>query len=185
MARRLVAVLAVAVCLTTAPQAPAAVPALQQPAWSELSLEQKQILAPLAGEWNALETYRQKKWLGIAQRYSTLTPDEQARTQRRMRDWVKLTPEQRKAAREKYKSLKTAPPERKEVLKQKWQEYKELPEEERLRLQEAAKARPQPGKTTKAPLAPRPAPVDPPVSPRGAASSAVAPENAKPPAPAK
>ena len=158
MARQLLAVLAVTLSLVfLSPAGAAVVPTLRQPAWAELTPEQKQILAPLAGEWNALEVYRQKKWLGIAQRYSTLTPDEQARMQRRMTDWVKLSPEQRKAAREKYKSLKTAPPEQKEVLRQKWQEYKELPEEERLRLQEqAAKARPtaKPGKAVKTPLTP-------------------------------
>lgn len=179
MARQFAAVLAVTLSLVFLSPAGAAVPALRQPAWAELTPEQKQILAPLAGEWNALEVYRQKKWLGIAQRYPTLTPDEQARMQRRMTDWVKLSPEQRKAAREKYKSLKTAPPERKEVLRQKWQEYKELPEEERLRLQEqAARTRPaaRPGKAVKTPLTPS-SPI-PPATPTPPAAPATTPDRA-------
>lgn len=157
MARTPLAVVAVALCLTLLPPAHAVVPQLRQPAWSELTPEQKHILAPLAGEWSQLESYRQKKWLGIAQRYPAMNAEEQARVQRRMTEWVKLSPEERKAAREKYKNLQKAPPEHKEAIKQKWQEYKQLPEEEKQRLKdEAAKARPQPkpGRTAKATLVP-------------------------------
>ena len=124
MARSLLAVVAVALGLVLLPPAHAVVPPLKQPAWVELTPEQKQILAPLAGEWDRLESFRQKKWLGIAQRYPTMNEKEQARIQRRMKEWVKLSPEERKAAREKYKNLQKAPPEHKEAVKQKWQEYK-------------------------------------------------------------
>jgi hypothetical protein len=88
-------------------------PPLPQPSWVQLSTEQKNILAPLAGEWDKMDGFRRKKWLGIAQRYPSLSPDEQARMQRRMTDWAKLTPEERKAAREKYQSLQKAPPRKK------------------------------------------------------------------------
>jgi hypothetical protein len=124
-------------------------PPLPQPSWVQLSTEQKNILAPLAGEWDKMDGFRRKKWLGIAQRYPSLSPDEQARMQRRMTDWAKLTPEERKAAREKYQSLQKAPPEKKEAVKQKWEEYKELPESEKSRLSaEAARksTRPTPSK---------------------------------------
>ena len=111
---------------------------LTQPSWAELTPEQQRVLTPLAGEWDKMETYRRKKWLGIAQRYQSLSPEEQARMQRRMTDWVKLTPEERKRAREKYKSLQKAPPEQKQAVRQKWQEYKELPEAEKARLKAVA-----------------------------------------------
>lgn len=118
--------------------AQAAVPELRQPAWAELSLEQKQILSPLSRDWDKMEAYRKKKWLGIAKRYPTMKPEEQARVQRRMQDWGSLTPEQRTQARTQYKSLKTAPPEHKEAIKKKWDLYKELPDEEKKRLAEKA-----------------------------------------------
>lgn len=161
MARPLAAVLAVSLFVLVVPvvgeaAVPVPVVPVLQPTWLELAPEQKHILAPLASEWDGLEPYRRKKWLGIAQRYSTLGADEQARIQRRMREWVKLSPEERKAAREKYKTLRNAPPEHQEAVKQKWQEYKELPDAEKLKLQEqAAKTRPQPrpGRPVK-PLAP-------------------------------
>lgn len=137
---------------------------LSQPSWSELNPEQQRILAPLAGEWDKMEGFRRKKWLGIAQRYPSLGKDEQARMQRRMTDWAKLTPDERKRARDKYKSLQKDPPEKKQAVKQKWQEYKELPDSEKARLKaEAARtptARPAPSKPAVA-AKPAPAPVAP------------------------
>lgn len=143
------------------------VPPLPQPSWAELTGEQKRILAPLATEWDKMEGFRRKKWIGIAQRYSSLGTDEQARMQRRMTDWAKLTPDERKRAREQYKSLLKAPPEKKEAVKLKWQEYKELPESEKTRLKaEAARKptqRPPPSKQATAP-APSPTPTTAPTS---------------------
>jgi hypothetical protein len=144
----------------------AIVPPLAQPSWSELTAEQKRVLAPLATEWGKMGGFHRKKWLGIVERYHSLSPDEQARMQRRMTDWSKLTPDERKQARDKYKSLQKASPERKEVVKQKWQEYKELPESEKTRLKlEAAKkpaAHPAPSKHTTTGPKPPPVPVRPP-----------------------
>ncbi len=160
-------ILAVALWLAAPLSHAVVVPPLSQPSWAQLTAEQKRVLAPLAGEWDKMEGFRRKKWLGIAQRYTSLTPDEQARIQRRMTDWAKLTPDERKRARDQYMSLQNAPPEKKEAVKQKWQEYKELPESEKARLKaEAAKKptpRPAPSKTPAAAKAPA-ASVAPPVT---------------------
>lgn len=138
MARtRLAFALAVA-CWLIATPGHAVVSPLTQPNWAELSPEQKRILAPLANEWDQMESFRRKKWIGIAQRYPKLGAEEQARMQRRMTEWAKLTPDERKQARDKYKSLQKAPPEKKAAVKQKWQEYKELPESEKARLKAEA-----------------------------------------------
>ncbi|MDP2826599.1 MAG: DUF3106 domain-containing protein [Sulfuritalea sp.] len=119
-------------------------PPLSQPSWVELSAEQKRVLAPLSGEWDNMEGFRRKKWLGIAQRYQSMAPDEQARMQRRMTDWAKLTPDERKRARDRYKSLQKAPAEKKEAVRLKWKEYKELPESEKIRLKAEASRKPTP-----------------------------------------
>lgn len=126
----------------------AVVPELRQPAWAELSQEEKQILAPLSRDWDRMEAVRKKKWLGIAKRYSSMKPEEQARIQRRMQDWASLTPEQRTQARTQYKNLKTAPPVQKQVIKEKWQQYKELPDEEKKRLKEKAAPKASAGRRT-------------------------------------
>lgn len=94
----------------------------KQPDWSQLTIEQQQILAPLASEWNTLEERSRKKWLLMVKRYPKMKPDEQQRIQMQMKDWAKLTPEQRNIARENYKKLAKQPPEKREVVKQKWHE---------------------------------------------------------------
>lgn len=159
MARaRLGLAFAVALWLVAPISNAAIVPPLSQPSWIELNAEQKRTLAPLAGEWDKMEGFRRKKWLGIAQRYQTLSPDEQTRMQRRMTAWAKLTPDERKRARDQYKSLQKAPPEKKEAVKLKWQEYKDLPEGEKARLKAEAASRPTPrpapSKVPTAPVAP-------------------------------
>lgn len=162
-------ILAVAFWLAFPPSHAAIVPPLSQPSWSELTAEQKRVLAPLSSEWDSMEGFRRKKWLGIAQRYQSMAPGEQARMQRRMTDWAKLTPDERKRARDKYRSLQKAPAEKKEAVKLKWQEYKDLPESEKTRLKtEAARKptpRPAPSKPTVAPKPTIPSGGPPPVAP--------------------
>jgi hypothetical protein len=168
MARaRFAYILAIGLCLASA-VGQATVPSILQPSWSELSPAQKQILAPLAADWDGMDQFRRSKWVGIAQRYPAMGAEEQARVQRRMTAWAKLTPEERKQAREKYKSLQKAPPEKKESVKQKWQEYKELPDEEKARLKANSPAQSAGGQTIgTTPLA-KPAPAKTPLMHRPA-----------------
>ena len=112
-----------------------------QPQWSELTVEQKTILAPLSDDWDAMEYYRQKKWLGITRRFSNMTPEEQRRIQVQMQEWGKLTPEERRLARENFKTANQLPVEKKQQLRQKWEEYSSLPEEEKERLKQQADTR--------------------------------------------
>ncbi len=131
--RAIIAGLIVALTLLFSTQAVA--PDLWQPSWAELSPAQQRVLAPLASEWDGLTAFRKKKWLGIAKRYPSMKPAQQARIQRRMQDWVSLTPEERSLARTQFKNLKKAVPDRKEVaIREKWEQYQELPDEEKLRL---------------------------------------------------
>lgn len=110
-----------------------------QPNWSELTVKQKIVLAPLSDDWDSLEYFRQKTWLGIAARFPSITPEEQRRIQGQMQEWGKLSSEQRQLARENYLSVIQLPLEKKRELKEKWKEYSSLPEEERekLKLQSA------------------------------------------------
>lgn len=160
-------ILAVALWLASPHGHAVLVPPLSQPSWVELNAEQRRVLAPLAVEWDKMDGFSRKKWLGIAKRYQSLSAEEQVRMQRRMTDWAKLTPDERKRARDKYKSLQKDPPERKEAVKLKWQEYKELPESEKTRLKAEATqkptARPAPSKQAVAPK--------PPASPNGPPST--------------
>lgn len=115
---------------------------LQSPSWSELTAEQRGVLAPLMRDWDAMEPDRRRKWIGIAQRYAGMAPAEKARVQDRMKEWARLTPVERKAARDGYSSLQLAPADRRESMKatisQQWQAYQNLPEAERARLRSEA-----------------------------------------------
>ena len=95
MARKALAGWAIAcwlACAGLAAPAHAGVPTLDQPNWSALTAEQQNVLAPLANDWNAMEVFRRKKWLGIAQRYPMMSPTEQVSVQRNMKGWARLTP---------------------------------------------------------------------------------------------
>lgn len=132
--------------------AQAALPRFEQPEWSALTPEQREILAPLEKEWAEMDAFRRKKWLGIAQRFPSMTPAEQESLKRNMRDWARLAPEERRIAREKYQSLLRIAPEEREAIKQKWEEYSALSEQEKERLR--SKIPPQPKvKTPKKPPA--------------------------------
>lgn len=111
-----------------------------QPGWNQLNAQQRNILSPLAKDWDHLENIRKKKWLGIADRYSSMKPDEQQRMQDRMREWATLSPAERNKVRDTYKDFTQLPAEQKQVVKQKWEAYSNLPPEERQRIRETSKS---------------------------------------------
>ncbi len=98
-----------------------------RPLWSELSPKQQAVLAPLAAEWDRLDTTRRKKWVTIATRFPKMKPDEQVRLQRRMQAWAALTPDQRRVARDNYKALRQLPRPQPGELRQKWEQQKQSP----------------------------------------------------------
>ncbi len=94
--------------------------------WSSLSPAEQRALSPLA---------QRDKWRAVVDSFDSLTPDEQARVQSRMRSWSRLSPNERARALEQYRALRSIPPERREALQEKWQEYQQLSPEERARAQ--------------------------------------------------
>jgi len=110
----------------TKPQTTAA-----RPLWSELTPAQQQALAPLANEWDSLDSFRKSKWLAIGNKYAAMKPDQQRRVQERMREWIKLTPEQRRTARESYARAKKL---NRDQKSEQWQKYQQLSEEQKKKL---------------------------------------------------
>ena len=104
------------------------------PNWVELKGEQQQILSPLQADWNALEPQRKRKWIGVANRYPSMKPDEQARVRERMRDWAALTPDERRFARDNFQAYRALPSDQKQAVQTKWREYQALPEDKRREL---------------------------------------------------
>jgi hypothetical protein len=107
------------------PKAASTVSKAVKPAWSELTEVQRTVLAPLQEDWDTLDTTRRKKWIGVANRYPKMKPDEQERLQARMKEWANLTPDQRRVAREKYLAIRKMPPEKRQELRTQWEEYQQ------------------------------------------------------------
>lgn len=104
-------------------------------AWKELTALQKQALAPLGAQWNALSGQQQKKWLAVSQNFNQLTVTEQITMHSRMSDWVSLSPQQRNLARLNFNKLQNLP---KEDKKAKWEAYQALSAEEKRMLSAAS-----------------------------------------------
>lgn len=102
-----------------------------RPYWIELTIAQREALAPLADDWERLDVQTKKKWVEIGNRYPRMSADEQARTQQRMREWALLTPDQRRVARDSFARIRQMPPEQRADLLRK---YQELPPEKRQAL---------------------------------------------------
>lgn len=94
--------------------------------WDELTPQQQKILQPLAQNWDAIDSTRKKKWLGVAKRYPKMTPQEQQRIQSQMQNWNSLTSEQRQQARERFKRMEQLPAQKRQEIKQRWYEYEQL-----------------------------------------------------------
>ncbi|GGI54496.1 hypothetical protein GCM10011430_16700 [Oxalicibacterium solurbis] len=115
---------------------------------------QRSALAPLANDWKSLDSFRRKKWLELADRYTTMSPTEQERMQKRMQKWVSLSPEQRRIARKNYTRVKKLHAEKKS---EQWEQYQQLPEEKKRELA----SRTPPKRTVAKPPRPHAAPLAP------------------------
>jgi len=119
------------------------------PAWAQLSAQQREALAPLAGQWATIPADSKRKWLEIATKYPQLSPEGKARMQSRMAEFARLTPEQRRTTRENFQRAYELPLENRESAVQ---QYQLLPEEKKKQLTEQRNPRkdvPRPGDAKK------------------------------------
>lgn len=108
------------------------------PNWQGLTPAQRDLLAPLANDWDKLGPTQRSKWLNATPRLATLPPAELARLHERMRDWAHLTPSERANARVSFQVAKQVDAEQRQA---KWEAYQALPPEKRQELAEKAEAR--------------------------------------------
>jgi hypothetical protein len=107
---------------------------LAQPRWSDLSTEQRQILAAFGSQWSELPSNEKRAWSDLARRFPQLGPQEQARAQSRISEWAALTPEQRRIARANYRLLQQIG---KDNLATEWERYQALTPDQRAILDTA------------------------------------------------
>jgi len=145
MRRSLLAALAILPALSFGHRASAqtkAAPATG-PNWNQLSPQQREALAPLAGDWATMPAENKRKWLDIASKYPQLSPEGKARLQARMTEFAKLTPEQKRTARENFQRAYELPLESRESAVQ---QYQALPDDKKKELNERSQQRKTPAK---------------------------------------
>ena len=127
------------------------------PAWFQLTLPQKQVLAPLATDWDTgMSEPQKRKWLEISKNYGGLTPQAQATLNSRMNEWVALSPQQRAQARLNFgKTLELSGQLTPEEKKAKWEAYQALSPEEKQKLAATASPKPSGAATAIKPVAPQ------------------------------
>jgi hypothetical protein len=112
-------------------------PAAGGPSWNSLTPQQREALAPLAGQWSTMPADRKRRWIEIAQKYPQLSPESKAHLQSRMPEFAGMTPQQRQTARENFQRAYELPPESRESAVQ---QYKALPDDKKKALSERSKA---------------------------------------------
>lgn len=108
------------------------------PTWQSLTPAQRNLLAPLANDWDQLGPNQRSKWLNATPRLAALPAPELARLHERMRDWAHLTPSERANARVSFQVAKQVDADQRQA---KWEAYQALPPEKRQELADKAAAR--------------------------------------------
>ncbi len=75
--------------------------------WSQLTEDQRKVLAPLGGEWDTLRPWQREKMLDIAHDYPKMDAEKQLRVQKRLNRWSRMTPFERENARKRYPEFKS------------------------------------------------------------------------------
>jgi len=129
------------------------------PQWSELSAAHRQVLAPLANDWNGLDPRSKERWIDVAGRFPKMPRDEQQRATQRMGEWAHMSVQQRTQARTVFQETRGLSKEEREA---RWKAYQALPEERKRELAAKRAAAPSSGPSSTAAFARRhaPAPVD-------------------------
>lgn len=99
--------------------------------WAALTSEQQDALAPLKRDWPGIDAARRRKWMELANRFSTLPAPEQQRVQARMTEWAQMSPDERARARLHFQETRKLSPQER---KARWDAYMALPADERRAL---------------------------------------------------
>lgn len=98
-----------------------------EPLWSDLSEQQREILAPFESQWNTWASDEKKVWVLLANRFPGLAPQAKGKAMLRIREWAALSPADRLVARHNYQLAR----ERNQGERgQEWQRYQQMTPEQ-------------------------------------------------------
>jgi hypothetical protein len=101
------------------------------PRWNDLTAGQRKVLAPLATDWNSIDSRGKERWLGVAARFPKMPAEEQQRANQRMVEWSHMTPTQRTQARLNFQDTRDVSKEERDA---RWKAYQALPDEKKREL---------------------------------------------------
>lgn len=101
----------------------------QQVTWTQLTEDQRKVLAPLSSEWDTLRPWQREKMLDIARDYPKMDAKKQERVQKRLNSWSRMTPYERENARQRYQQFHSLSPDKKDEIRKKWAEHKKSKKE--------------------------------------------------------
>lgn len=122
------------------------------PAWTELTADQRQSLAPLADSWPQISEAQKRKWIALAGNFNRMSAQEQAKLHSRMAEWAALSPQQRAQARLNFGETQQLSAEEKRA---KWEAYQALSPDEKRKLAESATRKPPTTAAAVKPVAPQ------------------------------
>jgi hypothetical protein len=125
------------------------------PTWNELAPAHRQVLAPLASDWNGLDSRSKERWIDVAGRFPKMPPAEQKRATQRMGEWAHMSVQQRTQARTVFQETRGLT---KEEREERWKAYQALPEEKKRELAAKRAATPASGTSSNVAFAHRRAP---------------------------
>lgn len=94
-------------------------PVTTGPYWHELTPVQRQLLAPVATDWNGFSSPKKQRLLNVAKRYPDMSPAEQAKIRERLPHWTELPQTTRDEARNNMKKLLQLPPDERKRTEEK------------------------------------------------------------------
>lgn len=106
----------------------------QTPEWNQLSREQQQLLAPLAGNWDGLDESRRERLLGGVERYLSMNAEERDKAWGRFRVWQGLDEEEKQHIRQQFERFGNMDAKEQERLRERFERFQQLPEERRKAL---------------------------------------------------
>ncbi len=98
----------------------AAAPSDPGPRWETLDPALRQVLAPVAADWNTMPGFQRQRLVNAAKHFPQLTPIEQQRFLNRLPQWAKLPHETRLEARDTFRKYHALPSDKKEAIKKRW-----------------------------------------------------------------
>ena len=102
--------------------------------WSQLSNDQRSMLAPLQSQWDQLAPRRQQRLAERSQEWVQLPPERRQMIGERLQRWAQMTPEQRQAAARGAHKFRNLPDADRQRLIEVRQRFRALPPDQQRAL---------------------------------------------------